>query len=226
MKPVSLHSLAAPSPALLRFLKAQTEVHSTSFLSSNAPVLCHRAPHHRSYCLASTSSIPRHPSLPSSAREASPVVASPQWPCSKSLASPVRSSCLDARNLSRSPRYEMSHHLPFTYPRRPFTSGAQKDFWNLWGPKKQKPVVHRQRSDLPPLASFLDDNGGLGRVSRPTNELKLRCTEFDDSGNVTLINGEFKKSELIAKVRCSAAASYSANLGKEIELDMISMWET
>lgn len=93
----------------------------------------------------------------------------------------------------------MSHHLPFTYPRRPFTSGTRKDFWNLRGLKKQKPVVHRQRSDLPPLASFLDDNGGLGRVSRPTNELKLRCTEFDESGNVTLINGEFKKSELIAK---------------------------
>jgi magnesium transporter len=210
MKPVLLHSLATPSPALLRFLKAQTEVHSASFLSSNAPVLCRRAPHYRS-CLASTSSTPRHPPLPPSTREASPIVTSPQWPYSKSLASPVRSSCLDARNLSRSPRYEMSHHLPFTYPRRPFTSGAQKGFWNLRGLKKQKPVVHRQRSDLPPLASFLDDNGGLGRVSRPTNELKLRCTEFDESGNVTLINGEFKKSELIAKVRCFAAVSYYAN---------------
>jgi len=211
MKLVSLHSLATPSPALLRFLKAQTEVHSASFLSSNAPVACRRAPHHQSCRLASTSSTPQHPPLPPSAREASPMVASPQWPYSKSLASPVRSSCLDARNLSRSPRYEMSHHLPFTYPRRPFTSGGQKYFWNLRGLKKQKPVVHRQRSDLPPLASFLDDNGGLGRVSRPTNELKLRCTEFDESGNVTLINGEFKKSELIAKVRCFAAASYYAN---------------
>ena len=223
MKPVPLHSLAAPSPALLRFLKAPTEVHSASFLSSNAPVLCCRAPHHQSCRLASTSSAPRHPRLLSSVREASHVVASLQWPYLKSLASPVRSSCLDARNLSRSPRYEMSHHLPFTHPRRPFTNGAQKDFWNLWGLKKQKPVVHRQRSDLPPRASFLDDNGGLGRVSRPTNELKLRCTEFDESGNVTLINGEFKKSELIAKVRCSAAVSYSPNLGKEIELNMISM---
>ena len=215
MKPVLLHGLATPSPALLRFLKAQTEVHSASFLSSNAPVLCRRAPQYQSCCLASTSSTPRHPPLPPSAREASPMVTSPQWPYSKSLASPVRSSCLDARNLSRSPRYEMSHHLPFTYPRRPFTSGAQEGFWNLRGLKKQKPVVHRQRSDLPPLASFLDDNGGLGRVSRPTNELKLRCTEFDESGNVTLINGEFKKSELIAKVRCFAAASYYVNLERK-----------
>jgi hypothetical protein len=29
----------------------------------------------------------------------------------------------------------------------------------------------------------------------------LRCTEFDENGNVTLVNGEFRKSELIAKVR-------------------------
>ena len=30
-------------------------------------------------------------------------------------------------------------------------------------------------------------------------DLKLRCTEFDANGNVTLVSGEFKKSELIAK---------------------------
>lgn len=30
-------------------------------------------------------------------------------------------------------------------------------------------------------------------------ELKLRCTEFDKNGSVTLVSGEFKKSELIAK---------------------------
>ena len=30
-------------------------------------------------------------------------------------------------------------------------------------------------------------------------DLKLRCTEFDGNGSVTLVSGEFKKSELIAK---------------------------
>ena len=30
-------------------------------------------------------------------------------------------------------------------------------------------------------------------------DLKLRCTEFDRNGSVTLVSGEFKKSELIAK---------------------------
>jgi hypothetical protein len=39
----------------------------------------------------------------------------------------------------------------------------------------------------------------LGRMLRPTNELKMRCTELDEHGNVTLVSGEFKKSELIAK---------------------------
>ncbi|KAF2097833.1 Mg2+ transporter protein, partial [Rhizodiscina lignyota] len=34
---------------------------------------------------------------------------------------------------------------------------------------------------------------------KPANELRLRCTEFDEKGDVTLVNGEFKKSELIAK---------------------------
>lgn len=51
-----------------------------------------------------------------------------------------------------------------------------------------------------PLSSFLDESAGLGRIAKPVNELKLRCTEFDENGRVTLVNGEFKKSELIAKV--------------------------
>lgn len=51
------------------------------------------------------------------------------------------------------------------------------------------------------MQGFLDDNAGLGgRIIKPSNELKLRCTEFDENGNVTLVNGEFRKSELIAKV--------------------------
>jgi magnesium transporter len=54
--------------------------------------------------------------------------------------------------------------------------------------------------EMPPLQGFLDDSPGMGgRIIKPSNELKLRCTEFDEHGNVTLVNGEFRKSELIAK---------------------------
>lgn len=53
--------------------------------------------------------------------------------------------------------------------------------------------------DLPPLQGFLDDAGLGGRIIKPSSDLKLRCTEFDENGNVTLVNGEFRKSELTAK---------------------------
>ncbi|KAE8388060.1 hypothetical protein BDV23DRAFT_160011 [Aspergillus alliaceus] len=42
-------------------------------------------------------------------------------------------------------------------------------------------------------------NFGRGLAAKASNELRLRCTEFDNNGNVTLVNGEFRKSELIAK---------------------------
>lgn len=75
----------------------------------------------------------------------------------------------------------------------------------LWPLKKGKGNSALKPNDLPPLPSFLDDANGsvLGRskVGRLSNELKLRCTEVNENGDVTLVNGEFKKSELIAKVR-------------------------
>lgn len=42
----------------------------------------------------------------------------------------------------------------------------------------------------------------LGRTlaAKSHDEPRLRCTEFDENGNVTLVNGEFRKSELCAKV--------------------------
>lgn len=60
-------------------------------------------------------------------------------------------------------------------------------------------------TDLPHIPSILDDSIdahfhlGRSRSSKATDNLKLRCTEFDANGNVTLVNGEFRKSELIAK---------------------------
>ena len=70
--------------------------------------------------------------------------------------------------------------------------------WGLWrtdfAPRPSEPA---------PLPSLLDDVNGasLGRIKASrVNELKLRCTEFNEDGKVTLVNGEFKKTELIAKV--------------------------
>ncbi|KAL8898111.1 MAG: hypothetical protein Q9207_006864 [Kuettlingeria erythrocarpa] len=72
----------------------------------------------------------------------------------------------------------------------------------LWA-KKQRSNVPLKTEQLPTLPRFLDDAGGtsLGRnkAGKAANELRLRCTEINENGDVTLVNGEFKKSELIAK---------------------------
>ncbi|OAX84147.1 hypothetical protein ACJ72_01492 [Emergomyces africanus] len=60
-------------------------------------------------------------------------------------------------------------------------------------------------SDLP-IGPVMEDGHegnmfatGRSLALKATNEPRLRCTELDENGNVTLVNGEFKKSELIAK---------------------------
>lgn len=76
-----------------------------------------------------------------------------------------------------------------------------KRFWHL---KKKTPESALGPADLPPLPTFLNDPSGsvLGRskIGKASNELKLRCTEVNQDGDVTLVSGEFRKSELIAKV--------------------------
>lgn len=80
------------------------------------------------------------------------------------------------------------------------TSHTFKD--NLWSRAvfgRRTPQEGYRDDDLLPLLG-LDDNSGLGgRILKPSNELKMRCTEFDENGNVVLVSGEFKKHELIAK---------------------------
>ncbi|KAJ5887480.1 hypothetical protein N7495_007521 [Penicillium taxi] len=67
------------------------------------------------------------------------------------------------------------------------------------GKPKENKHGHNQTS------TSLDDglespfNIGRGLSAKVSNELRIRCTEFDSNGNVILVNGEFRKSELIAK---------------------------
>ena len=68
---------------------------------------------------------------------------------------------------------------------------------------KQKPANNNSVPD--DNASYEDTSAQLFNLSRALSrnpsgaDLKLRCTEFDANGSVTLVSGEFKKSELIAK---------------------------
>lgn len=93
--------------------------------------------------------------------------------------------------------------------RRLFSSGRFSSLWNILG-LGLKARTGTRTLDLPPLASFLDDGQSPGRILKPTNEPRLRCTEFDEQGNVTVVNGEFKKTELIAKVCNLTTLTYEA----------------
>lgn len=86
-----------------------------------------------------------------------------------------------------------------------YASTDARPLWKRpWKDKLRKERKGLKEKDSPALPSFLDDAGSMSLGRRKTvkgvNELKLRCTEFDGNGNVTFMDGEFKKSELIAKV--------------------------
>lgn len=86
-----------------------------------------------------------------------------------------------------------------------------RQLWSKWRRKRaRQPPLKLPTS---PLAAVTEDgtNGlpAYGRSPRSAaNELKMRCTELDEHGNVTMVSGEFKKSELIAKV-CRLALLYT-----------------
>ncbi|KAF2669220.1 cora-domain-containing protein [Microthyrium microscopicum] len=190
-------SRSAPSPHLLSFLRRVA-----SCEKSSATALQSRSCPFRRQITTQTSRRCRPTALTTS-------------PGSALNAHRIRSSRSPQFSLSSSSEKQFSSSSPFGYQRnssslakrpriipntlnnhgilRPFSSSVISSFWGWW----TKHSSARSKR-LPPLASFLD--GSTPRlVLKATNEPRLRCTEFDENGKVTLVNGEFKKSELIAK---------------------------
>lgn len=81
-----------------------------------------------------------------------------------------------------------------------------QEVWHerLWGSRARREINPLQPDDLPHSES-LDDmfmfNSRRQLSAKSALEPRLRCTEVDENGKVILVDGEFKKSELIAKVR-------------------------
>ncbi|EMD69046.1 hypothetical protein COCSADRAFT_76438 [Bipolaris sorokiniana ND90Pr] len=102
--------------------------------------------------------------------------------------------------LRHTPHTSLQHVDCFTY--RAFSTTRANNGWNIFNSAKMRKLAQLQPPPPPPDDSSSGSSGfgsSLGRIMRPTNELKMRCTELDEHGNVTLVSGEFKKSELIAK---------------------------
>jgi magnesium transporter len=173
---------SAPSASLLRFLRSQSGF-------ASGPAACVRprpqAPYHEALTSASrrTSSWARHDS------------------CQKHpTLDPTTPYLSDARP-------KPSATIPSLGPlaltrngsttRRPFL----RRLFDLKRGKTADPKGHRNQG---PATTDEGTDGlfniGRGLAAKASNELRIRCTEFDKNGNVTLVNGEFRKSELIAKV--------------------------
>lgn len=183
-----------PSPSLLRFLCWQVDRIPTSTLRQST--LC--AYHTRQIRKASTNSRPELKLL--APPRSHPVGSIPSaWP---TIPEPVfrdntiPTSLLQETNPITRRRRSSAGDKQRPLLRRLFSSQQHLSWWPKWWIGAQTP----RRGQLPPLASFLDASSSGGRSMKAANEPRLRCTEFNENGNVTLVNGEFKKSELITKV--------------------------
>lgn len=172
-----------PSPAVLRFLRIQTE--SLHFLSRTRSV--YEGPRRRHLtCYSHTLEPPFCHSARIQSTRLQSICNLPQF-----------ASIRPAHNTAQHGRLgHLRHQSNNTYRYRPGDPAVK---WSQ--SKRDKTSDKRPSSTDPPSLplAYPDDNVSLGRVHRPTNELRLRCTEFDENGKVTLVNGEFKKSELIQK---------------------------
>ena len=217
MKPM-LHRLTAPSSATLSFLRAQIH-HAFEYGSqTNGP-----------RCAALKAGNARYASTSRAGatirRSAEGYLGCSRAGLGRSLpgqssVAPLLKSKSSQCIASQSANGSIPRRQHFTFPNASSFSQCRQfsctstNQWSLWPTreKKRRPMPSVSTS---PLAGLIDDgtNGNsLGRVSRPANELKMRCTELDGEGNVTMVSGEFKKTELIAKVHilfCSSITTQS-----------------
>lgn len=198
MRPTLLHG-TAPSPLVLSFLRAQV---SNAF---EAPIAQCAALRRQRYG-ASTRIAQAEGAK---ARRGAPYISlrndGPE--CTSSTA---RKCLLESRSLSPAPDHTLtSRHTPqsslrsSTFPHRSFSTTPSNNAWNIFKSAHRRRLDQLQAPPPPPdenSAGSMGFGSSLGRIMRPANELKMRCTELDEHGNVTLVSGEFKKSELIAKV--------------------------
>lgn len=198
-------ALCAPSSSLLEYLRIQSDV---CFFSPSASFSFDHAVRQPRPCAVATRSSLRTRRLSTTAPRRATVEAGflnfdSFWPRTSGSAKRLQGS--EGYNGARSKK------LASLTTQRTASTGSKK--WNqkwykkLWGVTGSKRGGPLQPDDLPShLLGSEDGNDtsmfSLGRhiSAKAAAQPKLRCTELDENGNVVLASGEFKKSELIAKV--------------------------
>ncbi|KAL3473478.1 hypothetical protein BJX99DRAFT_233532 [Aspergillus californicus] len=190
MLPSSPLKPSAPSASLLRFLRAQSE---SALTKNQLPTRRHVSTTRYSGLSWTTNStrakfdvVPCQTRLfsalniPSERRTAACRCETPSVPWTPSTAICRLSQSPSSRDFS-------------TTKDRPFL----RKIWDFR--RKRATTDHCRGPGL--LDDGADGNLSLARAlaAKASNEMRLRCTEFDLNGDVTMVSGEFKKSELIAK---------------------------
>jgi hypothetical protein len=182
---------SAPSASLLRFLHSQSR--SVTSLSACAPTK--RASSHNTLTVGSL-------------RRSSAWIRPDKSRCAATLNTKLSIT-------SSRPKAEISPRtLEQSIITRPASTARRPFLKRLFDLRKSKTVEYKNTQNGP---AWIDEgtdgifNIGRGLAAKASNELRIRCTEFDNNGNVTLVNGEFRKLELIAKV-CSQTSPWCNRL--------------
>ena len=201
MRPCHGLNVNAPSSSLLRFLRAQSE--ELCFFTPSTASQISKNQGIRSAPCEAVQRAPNGKRAISTTSRNHATVESSLFPLDF-FRTPRPSNPPSSNSLSTC----RTHKLRTLHERPDFSRHGSTDSHHLlkrlWKQKERKEKPNLKSTDLPPLPSFLDDYGGTNisrnKSLKAANELKLRCTEFDKDGKVTLMDGEFKKTELIAKV--------------------------
>jgi hypothetical protein len=199
--PPPAFSLPAPSRSLLRFLRAQSEGLAFFDSSNGACSLRNtsssklRQPTRR----LSVSSPQRDACLQAGLLDLNAIV--PKW---RKQQQRVKITTNEPSGLAGGPRYASDDHTP---------SVLCKPSWQerIWGTQASREASRAAKRAASLKAEDLPGGGEPGRngsifspsrtqAAKAALEPRLRCTEVDENGEVILVDGEFKKSELIAKV--------------------------
>jgi hypothetical protein len=199
--------MSAPSRNLLRFLRFQSE--SVCFFSGNPSPSKLQGPGGRAELAHKPSTISDRRHMSSTSRKEARAHTSyldELWPrhCESSpKALPPPHHYHQAHNLHRTTTTPSGIRHTSTKSSR--SLGLFQRLLNLRGRKAASNRRKLYKDDLPIGHSYDDPSVQLFNLARALSknpsgaDLKLRCTEFDSNGSVTLVSGEFKKSELIAK---------------------------
>lgn len=191
---------SAPSTSLLRFLRAQSD--SVFFFTPNQTTACARP--------SNDSSWHHRRSRGSAMRRSSSWTDLTPAPClaqlEASLFSVIHPTSTGPKALR--PSRLKSKTSSFISPLQSLRNSSSKSRpWLRRLLDLGRSTEPSKWSTSPQVTSFMDEGAegnlfNLGRAlaAKSLNEPRLRCTEFDENGNVTLVNGEYRKSELIAKV--------------------------